>query len=120
MQQANTNQQSLPISLTEQRPLVALDFLGGNCPVQAEGTILGKRFYFRARGEHWSIEIHPTAKGEYTDWPSTQIVNGLASGTWYYDEPYGTWPDAGWMPQKDAVECINRAAKMYQDEMNSL
>jgi hypothetical protein len=29
----------------------------GNCPVQAEGTINGLRFEFRARGQHWSLEI---------------------------------------------------------------
>ena len=27
---------------------LAIDWIGGNCPVQAEGTIDGKRFYFRS------------------------------------------------------------------------
>jgi len=29
----------------------------GNCPVQAEGWFLGHYFYFRARGEHATIEF---------------------------------------------------------------
>lgn len=31
--------------------------LGGVCPVQAEGTINGKPFYFRARHGKWSLDI---------------------------------------------------------------
>lgn len=31
--------------------------LWGHCPVQAEGTIHGKKFYFRARYEAWTFAI---------------------------------------------------------------
>lgn len=85
---------------------IALDWLGGNCPVQAEGYIDGKRFYFRARGEHWSLEIHPTADGQYLDWPD--------EGQWRHEETYGTWPEAGWMPEDMARAMIVRGAELYR------
>jgi len=34
-----------------------IEKIGGLCPVQAEGTIDGKPFYFRARHRQWSIGI---------------------------------------------------------------
>lgn len=77
-------------------PDVAIDSIGGNCPVQAEGTINGLRFYFRSRGEHWSVEVHPTASGPYLDWPDD-------GAEWVYEEEYGDGPfDAGWMPEHEA------------------
>lgn len=35
----------------------------GNCPVQAEGYFLGHYFYFRARGEHATIEFNKVEGG---------------------------------------------------------
>lgn len=56
--------------------------LGGNCPVQAEGTVDGHEFYFRARGSYWSMSIG-----------GDDVVGKPA---WYYEEPYGSGPyDAG-------------------------
>ena len=36
----------------------------GTCPVQAEGTINGLPFYFRARGRHWSLYVAKTETGD--------------------------------------------------------
>lgn len=93
-------------------PNVTIDFLGGNCPVQAEGAIDGHTFYFRARGSHWSMEISGGTESLHTclfqfGAPEWQIV-------WEYDERWGDWPDAGWMDDKDAIWLIHRAAMLYR------
>lgn len=85
-----------------------IEWIGGNCPVQAEGIIDGKRFYFRARGEHWSLEIHPTASVRYAKWPE-----GIAP--WEHEEEWGNGPfDAGWMPEDVAREMIAKGAALYR------
>ena len=75
-------------------------WLGGNCPVQAEGTVDGKKFYFRSRGEAWSMDIggdDPCAKSE-----------------WSYEEDYGEWPEAGWITPEQAREFIAKAVALYR------
>lgn len=72
--------------------------IGGNCPVQAEGTIDGKPFYFRARGEYWRMEI-----GEPVEWQR--------SAKWG-DSPYA----AGWMPEAEAIAFIEQCAAEYMAE----
>lgn len=73
--------------------------LGGNCPVQAEGYINGKPFYFRSRGEFWSMEI------------------GEGPAPWSYGERYGSWPDAGWITAAEARAFIRKAADLYAAAM---
>jgi hypothetical protein len=86
---------------------VIIEAIGGNCPVQAQGTVEGHRFYFRARGEHWSIEIAPAdATGEYLNWCNLE-------GIWYFEEEYGTWPDAGWMHKHEALDFIKKAVLLW-------
>ena len=86
---------------------IVIDFIGGNCPVQAQGTIDGKRFYFRSRGEHWSVEISPGASGLYMTWPDDDPA-------WVYEEEWGGGEfAAGWMPEDAAVSMIGKAAKLY-------
>lgn len=78
--------------------------IGGNCPVQAEGTIDGMPFYFRARGEHWSFSV--------ADTPDGPPVEGKG---FYYEEDYGDEPyAAGWMPESEAYVFIEKAAKLYR------
>jgi len=73
--------------------------LGGNCPVQAEGTIRGELFYFRARGNRWSLSIGS---------------DPIGSPAWWMVEQYGEGPyDAGWMPEDDAEKFIRKAAALY-------
>lgn len=78
---------------------VEIDMIGGNCPVQAEGKINGEPFYFRARGERWSIGIGGDVVGE---------------PDWYYEEDYpgGTFA-AGWMTEAEARTFIDQAAERY-------
>jgi hypothetical protein len=73
---------------------------GGNCPVQATGTIDGRNFYFRARGARWSIGVGGDSVG---------------APTWRYEEPYGEGPfDAGWMDTEIAKQMINKGATLYR------
>ena len=77
-----------------------IDTLGGNCPVQAEGHIGGKtKFYFRSRGEHWSMRIGGR--------------DLIGNPTWYYEEPYGVWPDAGWITPEEASAFIDKAVQLF-------
>jgi hypothetical protein len=79
--------------------LILISWLGGNCPVQAEGTVNGEPFYFRARGARWSMEIGGA--------PS----DGVAE--WQYTEGYQEWPAAGWMPEAEARDFIAKAAALW-------
>lgn len=72
---------------------------GGNCPVQAEGTIHGHPFYFRARGAYWSMSIG-----------GDDVVG---RPLWFYREWWEEWPRAGWMDDDDARDCIDRAIAMF-------
>ena len=78
---------------------IQIDLLGGNCPVQAEGTFNGIEFYFRARGEGWSIGV-----GGETD----------LAPDWYFEQPYGTKKfAAGWMSVAEARAFIEVAARRW-------
>lgn len=83
----------------------AVETFGGNCPVQAEGTVgtpLGRYvWYFRARGDGWRLDV-----GERLD-EHGLVPDGeeliTAHGT------YGPWPDAGYMEDADAARYITDA-----------
>ncbi len=88
---------------------IVIDWIGGNCPVQAEGTIAGKPFYFRARGSKWRFSV-----GE------AHMVDALVAAEWEYQESYGEGPfDAGWMSEQEARGFIHAAAERYLKEISS-
>jgi len=81
---------------------------GGNCPVQAEGELDGAFWYFRARGDGWSITVHtdPEQRYYYCDSPPLYA----------YEEEYGAGPfDAGWMPREEAAAFIVRELSKWRD-----
>lgn len=80
-------------------PEIVIDFLGGNCPVQGEGTINGKPFYFRARGESWSLGIGG--------------ADPCGDAEWEHRAWFGQWPDAGWMTTEEAEGFLRAAASRY-------
>jgi hypothetical protein len=82
---------------------VELQGIWGNCPVQAEGTVDGQQFYFRARGDAWALEIGPEE-----DW--------FTDKAWRYQQDYGSWPDAGWMNDDEALIFISKAINRYRNE----
>jgi hypothetical protein len=83
-----------------------IDWVAGNCPVQAEGYIAGRPFYFRARGSRWSIEI---GAHDVTAAPVWEY------GERYSDEPYA----AGWMSNDEARGFIAAAAARYIAEQSA-
>ena len=76
-----------------------IEWLGGLCPVQAEGTIDDKPFYFRSRGTHWSFTVG----------------SDIIKPEWYYEEEYGEWPSAGWISEEEALSFIEKAAIKYTE-----
>ncbi|XAI96366.1 hypothetical protein [Microcystis phage Mae-JY30] len=77
--------------------------IDGLCPVQAEGTIDGKPFYFRARGQHWHIGIGDDPMG---------------NPEWGYGGTYGEPYEAGYLdrPEATATAFIELAAYIRQLE----
>jgi hypothetical protein len=63
----------------------------GNCPVQIERTIGDRQFYFRARGEKWSLCV-----GDADDMSEFAAVNGEEILSGVIHVPF----IAGWMPAK--------------------
>ena len=79
---------------------LTLERIGGNCPVQADGTFDGNAFYFRARGDSWQFHVAPTQDEIFGD---TELF--------YIERDYGDGPfDAGWMPENEALGFIAQAA----------
>lgn len=93
-------------TLRQSHPKLQIDMIGGNCPVQAEGTVNGVPFYFRARGQRWTFSAgqDPVA-----------ICTGR-SGGFHYEEPYGAEKyDAGWMSEEEADGFIRAAAQRFHE-----
>lgn len=82
-----------------------LDWIGGSCPVQAEGRFQGKPFYFRSRGNSWAFYLGTTFPDQW-----------LAEFT--YSEPYGDDPfSAGWMEEEEAIGFIEKSLRRYQESL---
>lgn len=75
---------------------VEIEWLDGFAPVQAEGSVNGYGFWFRARGEHWSFHVYDSY-GE--------IHNTIGR--------YGVWPDASWMDLDRAETIIVRECHRF-------
>jgi 8-oxo-dGTP diphosphatase len=82
---------------------VTVDWVGGNCPVQSEGSVDGLPYYFRARGEHWSMQI------------GTQHEIDTGVGGWETLKPYGdSQYAAGWMYEHEALGFIEEAVAEFR------
>jgi hypothetical protein len=79
--------------------------IGGFCPVQAEGTIDGAPFYFRARGSRWSLSVGG--------------ADVIGAPEFHHEEPYGDGPfAAGWMEEEEARAFIEKAAGLYRASLS--
>lgn len=88
---------------------VVISYIGGQCPVQAAGTINGAPFYFRARGNWWSMGIGND--------PVAVAMHG-ATG-WCRQRQYGTDKyAAGYMPVDEARRFIAECAEDYERGVN--
>lgn len=98
---------SIPVEGVEASPIIVIRWIGGNCPVQSEGTIDGAPYYFRARGDSWEIEIGGGFVLE-------DAAKGIPATGFYMEREYGDGPyDAGWMPVEEARGFIAEAAAEY-------
>jgi len=82
--------------------ILKIDWIGGNCPVQAEGWVGDKQLYFRARWDGWRVEI-----GGWDD-------------LWVYSEEYGTGMEAGWIELDEAMSFIHKAVDIYRDQYREI
>lgn len=75
--------------------------------MQAEGTVDGHAFYFRARWESMSIRV-----------ASNKTLDPLDDeNAWYSFEEYGDEPAAaGYAPKEDCIAFINKAAELWANE----
>ncbi|CAB4122937.1 hypothetical protein UFOVP28_80 [uncultured Caudovirales phage] len=86
-------------------PEIIISGIGGNFPVQAEGTIDGESFYFRARGNSWTLAIGVNPVGR---------IDASDGAHWCYRELYGNGPfAAGCMSPEEARGFIEKAAHLY-------
>ena len=88
-------------------------FTSDPAPVQAEGTIAGHAFYFRARGETWAFTVAERPDDDPTGLTEMDAAMGRA---WYRS---GTVPGrfaASWMPRDQAVSIIKACAEAYVHE----
>jgi len=84
---------------------IEFEWLGGYCPVQAEGTINEYPFYFRSRGNHWSFSVAP--KGE----------SPVSMGMFFRREKWGNKSfAAGYMPEKEVRRIIQKCAEEFEKE----
>ncbi len=79
---------------------INIEYLVGRAPLQGEGSVGEKRFYFRSRHNEWSLEIG--------DDPMSDLIE------WSHSEPYGDTPfAASHMPEDEARAFILKACGLY-------
>ena len=108
---------------------VKITWIGGNCPVQAEGVVCvwtahgeqeARAFYYRARGSHWNLRIQ--AKGVPVTLEQSLAHSRLPGLDAIFDKDAWNcgedWPGdecaAGWQTIPEALECIAKALSQYQ------
>ena len=87
-------------SSTARAPEVVIETNGGACPTQAEGTINGIPFYFRARSGVWDFTIGSDPVGQ-------QIHGGADYDVSGDDDTYG------WMKPAEVEAIIREHAAMF-------
>lgn len=83
---------------------INVDSIGGNCPVQAQGTVDGVSFYFRSRGEGWSFSVGADP---------LSVLMGQEEGFNYWEDYPGGAYAAGWIEEEEALSFIETGARLY-------
>jgi hypothetical protein len=102
-------------------PTIEYDWIGGYCPLQAEGTIDGNHFYFRAKGTRWEFAIDEIGNDAvdiiaFTDRPGFKL-----SEQWIdKNHPGDINFSAGYMPESVAKQIIEDCAKKYMESKVTL
>ncbi len=93
---------------------LVVHWLGGQAPVQAEGTVAGRPFYFRSRYEHWTFSL--SEDDEVSPVEIDSEAAGAAHG-FFREGRYGTRRfEASYMPVKEARRTIRACAAAYLRE----
>lgn len=82
-----------------------IEHIGGYCPVQAEGSVNGMQFYFRARHKQWQFSVGDDPVG---------AMLGCSEGF----VRRGPYEKAGYMPEQDALDIIRRCAQEYVEQQD--
>ena len=85
-------------------------------PVQAEGTVAGRPFYFRARWDHWSFAVAERAGVDPVD---IQIAErATEQGGWLREGTVGNPREylASYLSEQEASALIERCAAEYLAE----
>jgi hypothetical protein len=93
---------------------LTIEFTCLAAPVQAEGTVAGRAFYFRARGTDWEFVIAERSGDDPADLGPEHAADGTAwfrSGT-VSDGPFA----ASYLPAEEARSLIRECARAYLDE----
>ena len=93
---------------------VSLVFTCLAAPVQAEGTVSGRAFYFRARGEEWELTIAEQPGIDPADVGPDDVAAGAA---WYRSGvvPGGQFA-ASYLPPDQARSIIDECARAFLEE----
>lgn len=78
---------------------LAIDSQGGNCPVQIEGSIDGRRFYFRARHDEYQVHVAESENLIFDD------------PIFYVERDY---ENSGWMPLHIAIGLLCDEVEAWQ------
>jgi hypothetical protein len=90
---------------------VQYEFTCTAAPVQAEGTIAGKRFYFRSRHEEWTFSVSENQEIDPVDIISADDAKGKG---FFLEGRYGMSAfDASYMPLDIADKIIRECADAY-------
>ncbi len=86
-------------------------YIDGQCPVQGCGVVDGYPWYFRARGEAWSMEI---SDDQEVDCECLPLV-GFGTGGWIIEEYWGNEFEAGYMESDIALELIKKVIGLFRE-----
>jgi len=100
-----------PLDLTDTR-LRLSGTVGSWVPVQGEGLLDDKPWYFRARGEHWSFTLAEKGGNVHNVRPMFHSVGSEPGWVCERNWPFGEF-SAGWMPWKTARAIIRICARAY-------
>ena len=98
--------------MTDTLPL-QYEFTSDPAPVQAEGTIAGRTFYFRARGQKWEFTVAETPDDDPAGLTEADAAAGRA---WYRSGTVEGRFAASYMPREQAVSLIAACAQAYLRE----
>lgn len=84
------------------------EFTSSLAPVQAEGTVAGRSFYFRARGDSWQFTV---AEHEGDDPARLGEQDVARRDAWYRSGKLPGAFEASWMPLDQATALIHECAR---------